>query len=158
MMNHYVYLGPVPSQESAAQLGVDPDFARKNEIECRTFQRMLRRHFPVPDGVAARFTVKSSEHDFGTYREVVLLVDLNDPRAMQFADDVQRACPCTWDERAQAELAWFEESYRYRQLVNEGRITLAQVPRIFLAVLPPEQLPPPAVIYAMRPLPASDAA
>lgn len=148
MLIDTVWLGPTPPEESAAQT-TSNDFARENEIECRVFRRMLTRLFPVPENVYARITVKSSRHDFGTYREVVVLCS-NGP-SLDFACSVESNCPPNWDDLARAELAWYQESYRYQQKVRQGELTQAQVPALFRQLDPPAQLPPEAQIFSIRP-------
>jgi hypothetical protein len=53
MTPDYLTLGPVPSEETCAALGIDPDFPEKSRRECRVFKRLLQRLFPVPQGVDA---------------------------------------------------------------------------------------------------------
>lgn len=66
---NYIELGPVPAEESCAQVGA-PDYERNARRECGVFRRMLERLFPVPEDVDARFTVRQYPHDFGSYFEV----------------------------------------------------------------------------------------
>lgn len=131
-------VGPVPSDETPTQT-TDTDFARLNERECRVFQRMLGRLFPVPAGITARFTVKSFPHDFATYREVVVMHD-GSKAAWDFALHVEANCPLRWDDQAQAELVWFGEAQRFTSLVRAGTIGDADVPPMYRWSLPPSSL------------------
>lgn len=89
----YLTLGSTPSDESCAQVG-SPNYTRDALSECRRFRDLLARAFPPPPG--ARFGVKSFPHDFGTYHEVVVLVD--DQDSMGFALSVEEKLPSTWQE------------------------------------------------------------
>src|ERR1019366_3205228 len=74
MSKEYIeWLGPTPGDEDCAQCGVDPDFDSKNIAECKRFKELLLKAYPPPYG--AWVNVKAEHHDFGTYREVVLVQD-----------------------------------------------------------------------------------
>lgn len=101
-MTDELYLGPVPCDESCEQLGhgYDADKARK---ECSAYKNQLRRMFPNPPENAG-FRTKSNPHDFGTYFEVIVFYDDTDETSMEYAFNVERNLPESWDEEARKEL------------------------------------------------------
>ena len=67
-------IGPGPSEEKVAQLGVDPEFTRKNIAECQAFKaQIVRAYGEPPEGASLR--VLGNPHDMGMYREVAVGVD-----------------------------------------------------------------------------------
>ena len=59
-----------------AQVG-DPDYFTKAKIELRILLEFLQTNYPVPEEFAskANYSIKSFNHDFGTYHEVVVIFD-----------------------------------------------------------------------------------
>lgn len=83
-----LHIGPVPAEEDCAQLGQDPDFAKKNIAECERFIAQIRRHYgDEPEG--AKVKMKSNLHDFGTYREVVVQYEVGNAAAENYAFDIE---------------------------------------------------------------------
>lgn len=82
--------------ESCAQVG-DPDYARNAKAECRTFIEAIRKVCGrEPEG--ARLTIKSQQHDYGTYYECACAYDGNIQAAAEYAAKVDREAPGTWEE------------------------------------------------------------
>ncbi|MBY0365417.1 hypothetical protein CDN99_15530 [Roseateles aquatilis] len=138
---NYIELGPVPAEESCAQVGA-PDYERNARRECGVFRRMLERLFPVPEDVDARFTVRQYPHDFGSYFEVC--VAYGAPRGgfintapSDFAFRVESETPSHWDAIAQYELAWYERRDAYIAAVSDQRMTPGEVPAHYAAGTPP---------------------
>ena len=97
-MQDFMTLGTAPIDEPCAQLGQD-DYYDKVKAECRRFIQLLRQTFgDEPPG--ARFALKSFEHDFGTYYEVVCLFDTNDEEAAHYAFRCEDELPTTWEMSA----------------------------------------------------------
>lgn len=97
-MRDYLEIGPSPAGENCAQLG-SPDYDRKSRIECKAYMHQLERLFP--DGV---FTVKTFNHDYGSYREVVAYFDDSDSPMTNAAFAAEANSPEFWDEAATEEL------------------------------------------------------
>jgi len=59
-----------------AQLGSENYFA-KNKVEMKYLLELIRDKFPIPEELKllCRFAVKSFQHDFGTYQEIVVHFD-----------------------------------------------------------------------------------
>jgi hypothetical protein len=94
-MQDFVTLGTAPIDEPCAQLGRD-DYDDTVKEECRRFIRRLRQTFgDEPSG--ARFAIKSFDHDFGTYYEVVCLFDTDDEEAAHYAYRCEEELPLTWE-------------------------------------------------------------
>jgi hypothetical protein len=53
--------------------------------------------------------VKSFPHDFGTYREVIVMYDDENEKEYALALEVEGNVPMNWDEKAKEELAQKEE-------------------------------------------------
>lgn len=95
-MNEYIELGPVPANEDCAQTG-DPDFRKKALQEGTRYIELLKRKFPgAPDSCG--FQLKFFPHDFGAYAEVVVTYDPNDEASADFAYNVERNVPETWED------------------------------------------------------------
>jgi hypothetical protein len=139
-MNH-IELGPVPAEESCAQVGA-PDYERDARRECGVYKRMLERMFPVPEGVEARFTVRKYPHDFGSYFEVCVAYGSRDGHGISaapsdYAFRVESESPLHWDAIAQYELAWYERREAYANAVSEQRLAPGEVPAHYASASPP---------------------
>jgi hypothetical protein len=130
----FIQIGAAPACEDCAQVG-QPDYPERSRLECAVYKRMLERLNPVPAGIAARFTVRVFNHDFGPYREVV--VEYQGQQGQEFALRVERESPEAWDDLARWELYWHERRAAYRAAVREGRIQAAEVPQAFVGQNPP---------------------
>lgn len=102
-MKEQLELGPVPCNEPCEQLGPEYNSA-KAIAECRAFIHQLQREFPVPKGVVGWFKITANPHDFGTYHEVAVVYDDNDPKSIDWAFGVEGDTPSEWDEEARKEL------------------------------------------------------
>lgn len=149
----HIDIGPVPGEESCAQVG-SPDYIEAARRECETYRRMLHRLFPVPQGIAVSYVVRSHPHDFGNYLEVGVRYDEAIAAAVDFAYQVELSAPSRWDAIAQYELAWFERKHAYARAVIEKRMSAEEVPQHFLQAQPPSFAPGTALseILAIHPL------
>jgi hypothetical protein len=142
-MSHQIMtIGPSPCEAPCAQVG-QADYEERSRRECRVFQRMLERLFPLPDGVPVQYVVKSFPHDFGTYREVCVRYEDTDTRACSHAYAVERDTPVEWDAIACYELLWLERRERLQRALRRGELPPAEVPEVYrsevLPVLPAER-------------------
>lgn len=126
-------LAPAPIEEPCAQVGT-ADYAAASMIECLVFRRMLNRLFPVPEGVSARYIIKSFTHDFGIYREVCL--KHNGEAGAMFATKVEDELPLRWDAIAVQELAWFRERDRVHHAARESGSS-DDIPEMYRSFEPP---------------------
>ena len=104
-MRDHIDLGSTtPPDESCAQVGSrEYDYHDRARREARAYIGLLRRTFgDEPDG--ARLSVKSHEHDFGTYLTVVCHFDPDKPSAADYASRCEAEGPQEWDEVARREL------------------------------------------------------
>ncbi len=102
-MRDFINIGPAPCDEKCAQVGEDT-FPEQSRKECRAFMGQLKRVFGEPPE-GAELRIKSFEHDFGTYREVVCYFDDAYPESREYAFKLEGEAPSKWDEQARAELA-----------------------------------------------------
>ncbi len=101
-MREYVELGCAPAMEDCAQVG-DSNYSERARQECRAFIAQIRRENPdLPEGVSLR--MKSNNHDFGCYYEVVASFMSDDEEAVQAAWGLESKTPTRWDEEALDEL------------------------------------------------------
>ena len=98
-MMAYLELGPVPAEEEVAQVGAD-DYGVQSFKECKAYKSQLHRVF----GGVVRFSIKKFDHDFGSYKEVVVLYDESDEAEVHRAFDIKNNCPSRWDDQARREL------------------------------------------------------
>lgn len=135
----YIELGPVPGEESCAQVGAS-DYQTQSIRECAVYKRMLDRLFPIPEGLPITYVTRTHRHDFGSYRELAIKVGgTGDAFAavFDFAMTVERNTPANWDAIAQYELAWFERRDAYRAALGAGRLQAAEVPTHYRSEQPP---------------------
>jgi hypothetical protein len=98
----YLSIGSSPSDETCAQVGAD-NYPEQSRKECRAFLHQLERAFPnPPDG--CYLAVKSFEHDFGTYREVVCYFDDESEESRHYAFNMENNTPENWDAAAIEEM------------------------------------------------------
>lgn len=94
-MQDYLSIGSTPCDEPCEQLGPNYD-ASKARAECRRYIDLIRATMgPEPEG--ARLAVKSFEHDFGTYMEVVCYFNEENEKAVDYAYDCESSAPATWE-------------------------------------------------------------
>ena len=104
-MFEYIELSSSPYEESCAAVGADY-YAERSRVECKTYKAQLERLHPIPEELSgdAYFGIKRFDHDFGSYREVVIHYNPEAEGAIAFALKVEGKCPENWDETAIAEL------------------------------------------------------
>jgi hypothetical protein len=85
-MRDYIYLGTVPSMERCEQAGHDCNYARMH-LECRTFKEQVARNHPVPEHLRGLcgYKVHGSQHDLGTYFELVAWYETDSTAASEWA-------------------------------------------------------------------------
>jgi hypothetical protein len=102
-MRDFVEYGTTPSGEDCAQVGSE-NFTANARKECIMFIKQIRRTFGVePEG--ATLSIKSSNHDLGTYYDVVCYFDDNNEVASDYAYRIDNELPEYWDEEAKKELS-----------------------------------------------------
>ncbi len=95
-MSDYIEIGSAPYDEECAQVGSD-NYTINARRECRAYVNQLKRQFPK-----GRFGIKSFQHDFGSYYEVVAYYDTEEET--QAAFDAEGNSPANWDNEARIEL------------------------------------------------------
>lgn len=97
-----LYLGSAPSDEDCAQVG-DPRYHECARNECNVYIAALIAAFGPPpidecsDTEIARFKVKSNDHDFGRYFEVVIQFNTRNTEATSYAERVENGLQ-TWKQ------------------------------------------------------------
>ncbi len=95
-MRDYINIGPTPAGESCVQVG-DPDYHEKAKEECKRFLKQLKNTFGEPPE-GARLGIKSFDHDFGIYHEVVCYFDTENEESMEYCFDIEANTPEYWEE------------------------------------------------------------
>ncbi|NTV70053.1 MAG: hypothetical protein HGA71_07915 [Azonexaceae bacterium] len=130
MSTQIMNIGPVPTDESAAQVG-RPDYDEQSLRQCQVFKQMLERLHPVPTDCSAALVIKSFPHDFGSYREVCVRYDDSDPVATDYAYGLENNTPVQWDAAARYQLIWLERLSVLNSAVRAGEMSLADVPETY---------------------------
>lgn len=101
-MREYLTIGSCPHDEKCEQLG--PTFNKDREIlEIAAFCEQIMRHYPAPAFCHAEVRAKSFNHDFGRYREVCVIYNDNDEKAIDYAFSIEgdeKGVLSTWDDKA----------------------------------------------------------
>lgn len=102
-MKDYLSIGPCPCDETAKATGIDP--FEEIYAQAKQFRDTLIEYFQPKHTTLA---VKTFDHDFGSYAEVVVWYDVNDLNAVTEA--LAMECPPpTWDDyRDGARFDWSE--------------------------------------------------
>lgn len=137
MPRQIMNIGPVPTDESAAQVG-RPDYDDQSLRQCHVFKRMLERLRPIPADGSATLVVKSFPHDFGSYRQVCVRYDDNDPVATDYAFALESDTPAEWDVIARYELIWLEHLGALNRAVRAGEMSPADIPETYRSGQLPE--------------------
>jgi hypothetical protein len=94
-MRDWIDLGSGPPDEPCAQVGTDGYYDRARR-ECRAYIALLRRHLgKEPEG--AELSIRSNQHDFGTYLSVVCWYDAAKPESLDYAFRCEGHGPQEWD-------------------------------------------------------------
>lgn len=92
----YLNIGPCPCDEDCVQLG-DDDYQKKSREECQRFIELIRKKHGV-EPCAAKLAIKSFNHDFGTYREVVCYYDEGVECSVEYAFRCESDPPSRWSD------------------------------------------------------------
>ena len=94
-MRNYFCIGASPSEEECAQVG-QPGYRQQALAECQRFMQLIRDTLgPEPEGAA--LAIKSFDHDFGVYYEVVCWFDIENQAAQAYALRCESDAPATWE-------------------------------------------------------------
>ncbi len=137
MPRQIMNIGPVPTDESAAQVG-RPDYDDQSLRQCHVFKRMLERLHPTPADGSATLVIKSFPHDFDSYREVCVRYDDSDPVATDYAFALESDTPAEWDAIARYELIWFERLGALNRAMHAGEMSQTEVPETYRSGQLPE--------------------
>ena len=97
-MRDFFYLGSAPSGEDCVQVTPHDDYLPAMRAECLRYIDALRTHYgPEPEGAELR--IKRESHDFGSYMEVVITFDADEPEAVGYACQVENGLEL-WPEAA----------------------------------------------------------
>ena len=96
-MQNYLELGSTPCDEECAQVG-EEYYAAKSLSECSRFIKCIRITVGnEPSG--AKLQVKSFQHEFGLYYEVVCYYDESNEASAEYAFKCESDGPTTWCDK-----------------------------------------------------------
>ncbi len=82
-------IGITPNDEPCAQTGQTPNHFLHQTLECAVFRAaLIGRYGPPP--IATEYQIRTHFHEFGSYRELDLVYDPQDPVAATYADCVSQ--------------------------------------------------------------------
>lgn len=149
-----IEVGPVPAEESCAQVGRD-DYEERSRRECAVYIRQLQRIFQHPNPAVLKFVRRGFPHELGRYHEVVAIM------TAEGADLFDEASlPLEWDHVARAELTWLRLQRHWWETVQARPSAIALVPDIFQRSDIPEFPNHPAALWwamGFMPMPAGRA-
>lgn len=96
-MRDFISIGPAPYDEDCVQVSIGESYLPKMRKECQRFIELLRKKFGN-EPLGARLYIKSEQHDFGPYLEVVCEYDENEAESVKYAFELESQCPAKWDE------------------------------------------------------------
>lgn len=99
----YIEIGSTPYDEDCAQVGTY-NYRELAKKEMDVFIDQLNRRFPEAEEKGIRFKVKWFSHEFGSYGEVCMYWDMDDPIADEYVYVIDKSTPSNWDEEALKEL------------------------------------------------------
>jgi hypothetical protein len=88
--------GSTPYGEDCAQVGAD-DYYEKSRAECKRLIDGLTKKFGQPP-MGMRYKVFANPHDFGTYHQVGVVYDGENPDHTDYLGKVDDGFPETWEE------------------------------------------------------------
>lgn len=105
-MRDYMELGSAPADEECVQVAEGVDYSGPMRAECKRYVALLDQVMPEPPG-CCYFGVKSFDHDFGRYYEVVIWFDEDDDDEAAYACAVENHLPMLWSDTRKREFTTF---------------------------------------------------
>jgi len=105
-MKDYIEIGPAPADEECAQLGEDGYYTRSRR-ECWTYIKQIRRELGM-EPANTKLVVKTFQHDFGTYYEVVCYYG-ESYESMGYAIRCEEEVSDRWDDESKEALGLVRE-------------------------------------------------
>lgn len=96
MAKDYISIGCTPAAEECVQVSKTEYYLDKMLVECDRYKTLLQTIFA--DCTKVTIAVKTFPHDFGTYAEVVVKFDDNDPEAIAQAIHIENNSPMYWTD------------------------------------------------------------
>jgi len=100
---NYIEIGSVPYDEECAQVG-EANYHELSKIECRLFAKQIIEQFNEQiEETGCLIRVKSFQHDFGNYSEVVVYYP-DTEKAIDLAFEIESDCWQNWTEESKNKL------------------------------------------------------
>ncbi len=99
-MKDYLSLSSSPCDETCIQVGHE-NYDEESRKECIRYRDLLVKKFggiDKLDEMGVRFSTKSFPHDYGSYREVIVIFDDDDEKAIGAAYYIEKNLPQRWDD------------------------------------------------------------
>jgi hypothetical protein len=100
-MKDYLTIGSAPCEEDCVCVSTDMPYLTEMREESRRFIDLIRRVLG-PEPGSARLAIKTFDHDYGPYVEVVCYFDDQDEAAVEYAFKCESEAPSKWDSQSRA--------------------------------------------------------
>lgn len=98
-MRDYIHIGPAPASEDCAQVG-ETGFRERAKKEMQLYIDQTYRQFSELENSSVYLKAKWFQHDFGSYGEVVVCYDDENPEQIELALKIEREVLDYWDEES----------------------------------------------------------
>lgn len=115
--NDYVTIGNVPYDEECTPNNPnDPAYGARQIKECGALARQLMRIYGDPPS-GAKFAIMKNPHDFGVYYDLVIIFNLENEVATEYAFKCEDL-PDKWDSEAREELHLDEQKTPSQRMMD----------------------------------------
>ena len=97
-MKDFITLGSTPYNEDCVQVSSDIPYLNEMKKECYRFKRGIENYFKKEIETGITLRVKTFQHDFGQYCEVVVFYDDSNDAQSDAAYRIEDKVPGTWEE------------------------------------------------------------
>lgn len=95
-MRDFITFDTAPVDENSIQVNPKTNYLPEMRIEARKYAEFLQKRFPEYMEYDCNFSIKSQQHDFGTYYETVIYFNDKNEKSISFAFFVERNLPKKW--------------------------------------------------------------
>ena len=97
-MKDFITLGSTPYNEDCVQVSSYIPYLNEMKKECYRSKRGIEKYFKKEMETGITLKVKTFQHDYGPYCEVVIFYDDSNEAQADAAFKIGEDIPCTWEE------------------------------------------------------------
>ena len=97
-MRNFIVIGSTPYNEDCVQVNRDASYFDDMKKECARFKRGIENYFKKEMDTGISLRIKTFEHDFGPYCEVVCFYETESEEQVNAAFKIEEEIPRTWEE------------------------------------------------------------